>query len=354
MRAVVAIDQAAPDRAGEAMAASDHPPHGRVLVAGGLLLIVIAVLAIGVGTSWLSPAKVVSTLLGQGSGAQEHIVLGLRLPRILLAMLAGAMLAVSGALLQTLSRNDLADPSLLGVTAGAALAIVALQAWQPGAPGWAVSAAGLGGALLAGLLVAWLGRGADPVRFLLHGVLVGAALSAALSVLLSLRGELLGTVLRWVVGSIAARTWADVLTVLPWAVGGALLTLACVRIASLLWLGPDMAASLGTSPVAGRAWVLLTSLVLSAGAVAAVGAMAFVGLLGPHLARGLVGRHPVRVIGFSALIGALLLLGADTLAQLASLIPASEAGRTALPAGAVTAVLGGPLLLVLLARTERR
>ena len=350
MRATTVVD----DAARESPSAGDRRPRGPVLVVGGLLLAVVAVLAIGVGTAWLSPAEVVTTLLGQGSSTQEHIVLGLRLPRILLAVLAGAMLAVSGALLQTLSRNDLADPSLLGVTSGAALAIVGLQAWRPGSAGWAVSTAGLGGALLAGLLVAWLGRGADPVRFLLHGVLVGAALSAALSVLLSLRGELLGTVLRWVVGSVAARTWSDVMTVLPWALGGALLTLGCVRIASLLWLGSDVAASLGVSPVAGRAWVLLTSLVLSAGAVAAVGAMAFVGLLGPHLARGLVGRHPVRVIGFSALIGALLLLCADTLAQLASLMPASEAGRTALPAGAVTAVLGGPLLLVLLARMERR
>ncbi|MGO1562877.1 MAG: FecCD family ABC transporter permease [Actinomycetaceae bacterium] len=320
-----------------------------VLVAVPLLCL-LAVVALGVGTSWLTPGEVVTTLLGGGTDAQRQIVLDLRIPRVVLAMLAGAMLATAGAILQTVTRNDLADPSLLGVTSGAALAIVGLQVVDPSVAGWPVPVAGMVGATAAGALVTWLGRGVDRTRFLLQGVLVGAALSAVLSVLVSLRGDLLGTALRWIVGSLSARTWSDVLTLVPWALVGLVLTLAGSRAATLLWLGRDTAGGLGVHLERARALTLLAALALCAGAVAAVGAIGFVGLLGPHLARALVGAHPSRVIGASALLGAVLLLGADTIAQLARLLPLTAGGRTPLPAGAVTAVLGGPLLLVLLAR----
>lgn len=323
---------------------------GWVLPVGIVTVVGLAIGSVGIGAAWLTPAEVIEALRGQGSPAHRQIVVQLRLPRVALAVLAGAMLAVAGALLQTISRNDLADPSILGVTSGVALGIVCLQVAGLPTAGSLGVAAGFTGAFVAGALVQWLGRGLDRDRFLLQGVMVGAVLSAAIAVLLNLNGELLGTVLRWVIGSLAARTWGDLATVLPWVLLGAALTALCARAATLVWLGHDIAVGLGLAHARARAGCLLTCLVLTAGAVSAVGGMAFVGLVAPHLARRLVGAHPVRVLAVSAVLGAALLLLADSVAQLLSLTQPADSGRTSLPAGALTALIGGPTLLWLLVR----
>lgn len=324
---------------------------GWVLPVGIVVVVGLGVGSVGIGTAWLTPAEVVEALRGRGSPAHQQIVMQLRLPRVALAVLAGAMLAVAGALLQTISRNDLADPSILGVTSGAALGIVCLQVAGLPTAGLLAMVAGFTGAFAAGGLVQWLGRGLDRDRFLLQGVLVGAVLSASIAVLLNLNGDLLGTVLRWVIGSLSARTWGDVTTVLPWALLGAALTALCARAATLVWLGQDIAVGLGLAHARARTGCLLTCLVLTAGAVSVVGGMAFVGLVAPHLARRVVGAHPVRVLAVSAVLGSALLILADSTAQLLSLTQPSDSGRTPLPAGALTALIGGPTLLWLLTRS---
>lgn len=332
-------------------------PDRRLLLflgVGSVLLVITAVLALGVGTVPLSPREVIEALTGAGHPADQHIVRGLRAPRILLALLAGAMLSLAGALLQTTGRNDLADPSLLGLTSSAALLVVGVGV-VVGAPSTSLLATGAGvlGAALAAAVTLWLARGEGGARLLLYGVVVGAVCSAALSVLLSLRGSVLAEVMRWIIGSLAASTWAEVRTTVLFTVAGLVLSIAAARPAVLLWVGAEHARALGTQPGRTQLWTLAAVVLLVAGAAAAIGAMAFVGLVGPHLARRIVGAHPARVLPASALTGAGLLLGADVLAQLASCIPLGEVtARTALPTGAVTAVLGGPFLLALLLRGE--
>jgi iron complex transport system permease protein len=328
-----------------------------VLVLGLVALVLLGVLSMGIGAVELTPGRVMAALAPGADATDRQIVVGLRMPRALLAVLAGLMLALAGTLMQTITRNDLADPSLLGLSGGSALAIVALYAVLGGVvPAWATMVAGVLGAALVAILVLVMSRGSGDLGLLLYGVIVGAVVSAAVSAVLSLQGSLLGGVLRWVVGSLNARTWQDVLTLLPWALCGLALTVLVARAAVLLWAGDGTAASLGQDPRRARLWCLLAVVLLVAGACAAAGPMAFVGLVAPHLARVLVGTHPLRVLPVAAVLGALLLLGADALAQLAMQVPVPgrhAEGRSPLPTGAVTAIVGGPFLLFLLLKKGR-
>lgn len=312
----------------------------------------LAVLAIGIGTVALPPPVVVDALLGIAHPADVHIVRELRLPRIATALLVGACLAAAGTLLQSVGRNDLADPSLLGMTSGAALAHVGAGLLLPNAlvsllgPGLAVA-----GAAATLLLTVALARGAGGPRLLLYGVVVGSVISSALSVLLSLRGELLATVMRWVIGSLNARTGGTLPPVLVLAAIGTVLALLALRGTVLLWVGEDQARTVGSHPGRSRALALGAVIALVGAAALGAGSVAFIGLVAPHLARRLVGTHPARVLPVATLLGALLLLAADAIGQLLSLLQGADGG-TGLPVGAVTAVLGGPFLLALLLRPE--
>ncbi|MFT4282529.1 FecCD family ABC transporter permease [Microbacterium sp.] len=320
---------------------------------------VIAVLSLGIGTHPLSPAEVVGALADlPGHEAARRIVVGLRLPRVLIALTAGALLGVAGALLQTTLRNPLADPGLLGVSAGAVLAIVGattILGVDRLPPPWPLVAATAGG-IAAGSLVLGLGGGARrPVQMLLTGVVVSAVLSGIVSVLLLLDGALFSTVLRWVVGSLNGRVWEDWALLWPWALVTLSLALALRSAAAALWLGPDAAHGVGLRVKAAGSAVVVTAILLTAGAVNAVGAIGFIGLLGPHLARLLGAAHPRLLIPSAALTGALLLGAADLIsASLTHLTALADIhNRAQLPAGAMTAVVGGPLLLILLLRGDR-
>lgn len=343
---------------------SGRLPRSARLVPLCCLLGVVAVAALqlvhlGVGTVALSPVEVARALTGTPVQPwHTDIVVGLRLPRGLVAVTAGAMLGVAGALLQAVTRNVLADPGLVGTTAGAALAVVVaasaglVSAGSPWAPVVATA-----GALASGLLVFWLGWRGDgsPETMVLHGILVAAVGSALVSVVLVLDGSTFGTVLRWVVGTLHARTWTHWSVLWPWAVVGLVATVFVVRSATLLWCGDDLARGVGARLSRARAAVFATAALLTAGAVCAVGAIGFVGLVAAHLVRPLVGGHPARVLPLAALAGALLLVGADAVASAAtfSLGDPDLGGRTSLPTGAVTALVGGPLLLALVVGGRR-
>lgn len=218
---------------------------------------------------------------------------------------------------------------------------------------WSVLLAFGGGAAASGIIwaLSW-SRSTRSTRIVLDGVLVSSVLASFVSVLLILDGALFAAVLRWVVGSLNARVWQDLATIWPVALVAIPLAFGLGRWLDGLWMGESVAAATGIRPTTARLLTLAVATLLTAGAVSVVGAIGFVGLIGPHVARLIVGERPSRVIPVAMVVGGLLLVGADLFANALSLVvPAAEVGgRTPLPAGAVTAIVGGPLLFVLLMR----
>lgn len=340
------------------------------LLVGGcaLALLALLVLHIVVGTVEMTPAQVVAALLNQAEAPlHRQVVWGLRLPRALVGAVAGAMLGLAGAVLQTVTRNPLADPGLLGVSAGGVLAIVAgIVLLSPRAGGGLIDAGlllpllALAGGLVAGLLSYGLSRhngASDPVRLVLAGVLVGGMCSAASSLLLLWADEQnVQRIVRWTIGSLSGRVWAHWHTLWPVALVALPLGLLSAGRANVLQLGDGVAAGLGLRVERARVLLLFGAALLTAGAVAVVGNVGFIGLIGPHLARRIAGGDTRRLFPLSVLLTALLLLGADILARtltlgwvglLTGLTIPEQAG---LPVGAVTALLGAPFFLWLLLR----
>ncbi|MFB9312286.1 FecCD family ABC transporter permease [Nocardioides plantarum] len=301
------------------------------------------------GRSDLPPGEVVRVLTGRATApAYETIVLDYRLPRVLVGLGAGALLAVSGVLVQAVVRNPLAEPSTTGVGAGAALAIVASLVLWPGHQ-WAYAAA-MAGAVSTGVVLYAVGRRSPAVA----GVLLGAVLSAVTSLLLVVDSAPIGTVLRWLVGSLNARTPEDWALLWPWLVG--VLPVAWLLASRLnVWaLGESAAVGLGVRPGPLFAAVLLVAVAGAAAAVAAAGAVAFVGLVAPHVGRLLVGSDHRVLVPVSAALGALLLSLADLVAfSITVHVPGLATDVSGVPVGAVTALLGAPVLISLVRRENR-
>ncbi|WP_139828390.1 iron ABC transporter permease [Maritimibacter sp. HL-12] len=314
------------------------------------------VTSLALGSSLIPPGRVLAALFGEGARMDEVIVWTLRLPRVLLAILAGAALALAGALLQRVTRNPMAAPSILGITDGAALGVVSFLwvfsdeanrltvsiHWQP----LAAAIGAFGFALIAGGLTLADPRGRGPLRLILYGIALAALAKAAVTLVMII-GPVYraGQALTWLTGTIGAAHWGDV------AVVAAGLAVAAPVLAWLnlplrqLALDPQTAAATGL-PVGRTQIVLLAiSVALTALAVSQVGAVGFVGLIAPHAARLVIGAFAPGYLVATALIGSLLVLGADTLARLI-------AAPLELPAGAITALIGAPLFLTLLIRRQ--
>ncbi|SFZ85684.1 iron complex transport system permease protein [Devosia enhydra] len=319
------------------------------IVALGLLATVL-VLGVGLGSSGLTPDRALAVLLGGGERTEQIIVLKLRLPRVLLAMEAGAALALAGALLQTATRNPLASPSILGIVNGAALGVVAfLWIFSDEANALTVSihwqplAATLGALAFAGLvtLLAWR-DGLGPTRMVVYGIALGALASALVTVLM-----IVGPIYRanqaltWLAGSVQAAHWNDVTIV------GVLLAMLVPIIALMpramdqLVLDDQSAAASGLAVTPTFLALMGLSVLLTATAVSFVGGVAFVGLLAPHAARLIVGRRALPMLVLSAIIGAMIVAGADLFGRLAF-------SPLEVPSGAITAILGAPYFIWLL------
>ncbi|MBL8560651.1 MAG: iron ABC transporter permease [Gemmobacter sp.] len=279
--------------------------------------------------------------LSGGDPMAQIVLLEYRLPRLLLAMGCGAGLALSGALLQGLTRNPLADPGLLGVSQGAALAVVALIVLTPAAPFALRLPVAFGGALAAAALVQTVGRGA-PLRLILSGIGLSALLAALISALLTHGGlREAETALGWLAGSLHAATLAEAglmaLILLALAPLCALLAPAL----GVLRLGEEVALALGLPLLRVRRLILLAAVLAAAAPAALVGPLGFIGLIAPHLAARL-SAAPGRHLWLSALTGAALLALAD--------LAGRSLGAVQVPAGLITSILGAPLFLWLLIR----
>jgi len=273
-----------------------------------------------------------------------------RLPRLLIAALAGATLGLCGAVMQGLLRNPLASPGLIGSASGAALGAVAtLYFGLSSSFALALPAGGMIGSLLTMLLVYLLaGRDSGVVTLILAGVAINSLALALISLLLNLAPSpyAVREMVLWMLGSVADRSLLDLWILLPGTLLGWLLILGCGRGLDALTLGEETAASLGIDLVRLR-WRLFLAVALAVGsAVSITGSIGFIGLVVPHLLRPLVGYQPSRLLLVSALGGAVMLLAADLAVQL---FPSG----TEIKVGVLTALVGAPFFLYLILKTRR-
>jgi iron complex transport system permease protein len=313
------------------------------------LVVTIAVgltLNLGMGEYRVSPPDVVRTLLGMETNNPSHdfIVNVLRLPRALVALLVGAGLAVAGTVLQGLTRNALAAPSVLGITQGASLAAVTGIVLVPDLPTRMLPPLAFAGALGVATLIylmAWRGDSA-PGRLILVGVGMAAIAGALITAMITF-GDIydVNQALVWMAGSVYARNWNDVASLLPWLILFAPVVFLHARTLNVLNLGDATARSLGSRVEIERGLLLLASVALAGASVAVAGTIAFVGLVAPHLARRLVGPMHEALLPTAALVGSALVLLADLV------------GRTAfapieVPCGIITGLIGAPYFIYLL------
>jgi iron complex transport system permease protein len=317
------------------------------------LLLTIFFISLNTGRISIPPDRVIMTLLGAGTNQEQLVLFNFRLPRMVIALLIGAAIAVSGAILQSVSNNGLADPGILGINAGAGLAIVLFIFFAGGTASLGTLGVlimpffALIGAFMAALIIyflAWKG-GVTPLRLILIGIGVNAAFGAALIVFqlkMDPRDFMRATV--WLTGSIWGTSWTHVVAVLPWAL--LLIPFAWLKsqYLNILTLGDQLATGLGARVEHERRILLLTAVALAGAAVSVGGGIAFLGLVAPHLARRLIGPRHESLIPVSALMGALLLLLSDFLSRVV-LSPAE------LPVGIIISALGAPYFLYLLIKT---
>ncbi|MFF9104507.1 FecCD family ABC transporter permease [Streptomyces rubrogriseus] len=325
------------------------PSKRRVLRAAGLpvsvaVLVLIVLASIAVGAKDLSLGEVWHGLF-HDSGTYGDVVVGERLSRTVLGLLAGAALGLAGAVLQALTRNPLADPGLLGINAGASAAVVTGITFfgVTSLTGYVWFA--FAGAAGVGALVWFLGgsRGATPVRLVLAGTAISAALFGYLQAVMIMDDAALGRMRFWTVGSLASATTGTIREVLPFFVVGTVLALALARPLNAMEMGDDTAKALGANLNRTRALSMLAATVLCGAATAACGPIVFVGLMIPHIVRSFTGPDMRWILPYAAILSPVLLLGADVLGRIV-------ARPSELQVGIVTAVLGGPVFIFLVRR----
>ncbi|MHC8523033.1 FecCD family ABC transporter permease [Rossellomorea sp. H39__3] len=322
-----------------------------------VLLMVLTMLAViistGIGDMQIAPWKVVSVFFGGGSSIDQLVVTSFRLPRILIALLAGMALAVAGGILQGMIRNPLASPDIIGVTGGAGAAVVAFLTIFSNKDNtlmvsikWLPVAAFIGAAIIAFLVYFLAWKKVFPVRLVLIGIGISALTQACTTLLM-----IMGPIYRasqaniWITGTVNGSDWQDVWILLPWSIIFIFLSFMITRQLNIQELGEEVATSAGANVQRQRFILLLMSTALVGGAVAFAGGIGFVGLMAPHMARRLVGSSFGALLPVAALIGGLLVMLADLI------------GRTLflpleVPAGVFTAAIGAPYFIYLLFKTR--
>lgn len=316
----------------------------------GAALLAITMLSLTTGARAIPPAHVWAALTAFDPSSTEHrIVLDLRLPRTIVGLMVGAALGLSGAVLQGATRNPLADPTILGINAGASLAVVLgvalLGVSQLSIYVW-LAFAGAGVAMLVVYAVASLGReGATPIKLALAGAAITAVLHSIINAILLTSPRTLDEVRFWQVGSLSGRTIDIAIQVAPFMVLGMVLALATARLLDGLSMGDDVARALGQRIGLSRGMAGLAAVILAGASTAAAGPIAFVGLTVPHVARAITGPGYRWILPYSMLMAPILLLGADVLGRI--IAPPGE-----VQVGIVTAFLGAPFFIALVRRRK--
>lgn len=319
-----------------------------------VLLILSFIISMNTGYSKLSPMDTLRTLFGGGTDKEELILFGFRLPRIVISMLVGAGFALSGCIIQGISRNPLADPGLLGINAGAGLMVILFVLFFGTQSFFSVFTmpflAFFGAGVTAVLIYALSYKrqsGIAPLRLVLTGIAVQAGISALTTLLVVKLDEMqFDFVASWQAGSIWGSNWKYVLALLPWLLILIPYVLSKARVMDVLNLGDDIACGLGASVERERRRLLTAAVALAASCVAVSGSISFVGLIAPHLTRRLVGPQHHILLPACILSGAVLVSVSDTVARVI-------AQPFEIPTGIMVAIVGAPYFLYLLVKSER-
>ncbi len=320
-----------------------------------VLIVVMLLVSLNTGVVQIAPMDVMRTMFGFGNERQELVLFDFRLPTIVIALLVGAGFGISGAILQGVSQNELADPGILGINTGAGLAVVVYIFFFQSS---LANISGLGvyilpvfaliGAFAAAVLVyllAWK-KGVNPVRLILVGIGVNAGFSAALIIFqIKMNPQDFTQALVWLSGDIWASNWSFVIALFPWIIGLIIYSMYKSPVINILNLGDQMAVGLGARVERERRLLLLLAVAIAGLCVAAAGGIAFLGLIAPHIARRIVGPKHQQLLPVTALIGALILLAADTIGK--NIIAPAE-----IPVGIVVTIVSTPYFLYLLMKTK--
>jgi iron complex transport system permease protein len=313
-------------------------------------LAVLLMLSVTIGTREVTWADIIDALSGKVEGIGEAAV-AVRIPRTVLALLAGAALGLAGAVMQGVTRNPLADPGILGLNMGASLAVVIGVAWFDIASAEAyiwTAILGAGGAAVFVYTIGSLGRGGTtPLKLALAGAATSVAFSSMVIAVVLPRNDIAGGIRSWQIGGVGGATFERILPVLPFLAAGFAISLLSARKLNSLALGDDLAAGLGERVAAARAVAALGAILLCGGTTAVCGPIGFLGLVVPHLCRLLIGVDHRWLLPFSAIGGACLLLAADVVGRIA-------ARPAELDVGIVTALIGAPFFIWIVRRQRVR
>lgn len=315
-----------------------------ILAIFAILAAVGFILSIMMGSVSIPAAEVVDSLLGNATGTHEKILNSIRLPRTVVGALVGMNLALSGAILQAVMKNPLADPHIIGISSGAGIAGIMVMLIFPGYEVFVTPVAFVG-AMLAAVciyILAWK-NGIRPVRIILAGVAVSAFLGAGISGMMIFNSDKIHNALMWMVGGLSARSWPHVAMIWPYSLGGGLMALLAARHINILQLGDEVAKGLGVRVELTRIVLTAIAALLAASAVSVVGLLGFVGLIVPHAARLIVGSDYRFLLPASALLGIGVVTICDTVARVAF-------APVELPVGILMAAFGAPFFLFLLRR----
>ncbi|MEK5185389.1 FecCD family ABC transporter permease [Solibacillus sp. FSL W7-1324] len=326
----------------------------KVFAITAIIAAIIFIISTGIGDMKISPLTVIKVFFGGGTDMEQLAVTSFRLPRIIVALMVGISLAVAGGILQGMIRNPLASPDILGITGGAAVAVVGFLAFFSDENNaltvsikWMPLAAFIGAGVIAGLvyILAWK-NGVSPFRLILIGIGI-SALMQALTTLLMVMGPIYRASQAniWITGTVNGSTWGNVSVLVPLAVSLVLIAMFMTRNMNIQELGDEIATGVGSHVQRQRIFFMIVSTALIGVSVAFAGGIGFVGLMAPHMARRLVGSSFGALLPVSALIGGILVMLADL------------AGRTLfspleIPAGVFTSAIGAPYFIYLLYRTR--
>ncbi|AKG04927.1 iron ABC transporter permease [Salimicrobium jeotgali] len=315
------------------------------------LIIITALLGMALGYSSVPFARLPSVIAGEGTFKENFVFFQVRLPRIIITVLAGMALALSGAILQSLSRNDLADPGIIGINAGAGAAVAVFFLFAPLEPGsfiYLLPVVAFLGALATAVAIYLFSfdrrAGFQPIRLILVGVGFSMALSGLMIILISsAEREKVNFISQWLAGDIWGADWPFILALLPWLLLLIPFTFYKANRMNILNLSEPVSIELGLPLGRERFSMLMAAVALAASAVSVTGGISFIGLMAPHLAKTLIGPRTQLYMPLTLLLGGWLLLAADTIGR-------NVLEPDGLPAGVMTALIGAPYFIYLLTK----